>query len=320
MTENTQLDFFQDKEIDISISDHYDPSSRVSLFLGDRLELLTQIEQSGQLAELVVTSPPYNTGKEYESKSSLEDYIEDQRKTIEKSVDILSPTGSICWQVGHYIESAGRNKEAFPLDLVLYPIFKKLGLKLRNRIVWTFGHGLHENFRFTGRHETILWFTKNEDNFTFNLDPIRIPQKYPGKRAYRGERKGEPSGNPLGKNPSDVWEIPNVKANHIEKTDHPCQFPVGLIERLVLGLSNEGDLIVDPYVGVGSSAVASVLHNRRAAGSDIYKEYLEIAKERITKAINGTLKIRPMNQPVHVPTGQESVSKVPSEWLALQNK
>lgn len=320
MIENTQLKLLQDQNIEVSISDYYDPSSKVSLFFGDRLELLNQIKQSGQVAELVVTSPPYNTGKEYESKTSLEEYIEDQRKTIEKSVGILSPTGSICWQVGHYIQGSGRNKEAFPLDLVLYPIFKELGLKLRNRIIWTFGHGLNEKYRFTGRHETILWFTRNTEDFTFNLDPIRVPQKYPGKRAYRGERKGELSGNPLGKNPTDIWEIPNVKANHIEKTDHPCQFPVGLIERLVLGLSNEGDLVVDPYMGVGSSAVASILHNRRAAGSDIYTEYLEIAKERVIKAMNGSLKIRPMNQPVHIPTGQESVSKMPIEWVDLQNK
>jgi len=318
MKQPQQLDFLQKKNIDIPITNRFDPSLPVNLFLGDRVDLLNQVKQAGQLAELVVTSPPYNTGKEYEVKTSLKEYIEDQKKTIEASVNILSPTGSICWQVGHYIAGKGKNKEAFPLDIVLYPIFKEFGLKLRNRIVWTFGHGLHESFRFTGRHETILWFTKNTDNFTFNVDPIRIPQKYPGKRAYRGERKGEPSGNPLGKNPSDVWEIPNVKANHIEKTEHPCQFPVGLIERLVLGLTNEGDLVIDPYMGVGSSAVASLLHRRRSAGADIYKHYLEIAKDRLEQAVEGILKIRPMNQPVHVPTGEESVSKVPPEWLRSQ--
>ena len=189
--------------------------------------LLDQIAHSGARAELVVTSPPYNTGKEYERQTSLEEYIASQRQTIAACLEILSPTGSICWQVGHYIAGMATNKEAFPLDLVLYPLFKSFGLKLRNRIVWYFGHGLHEKHRFTGRHETILWFTRDVEDYTFNLDPVRIPQKYPGKRAFRGPNKGKPSGNPLGKNPSDVWDMPNVKSNHVEKTEHPCQFPVG---------------------------------------------------------------------------------------------
>jgi adenine-specific DNA-methyltransferase len=320
MNQPHQLEFLPEKKENkknnvARITTQFDPSLAVNLFLGDRIDLLKQIKASGHVVDLVVTSPPYNTGKEYEVKTSLEDYVEEQRKTIVSAVDILAPTGSICWQVGHYIQGSGKNKEAFPLDLILYPIFKEHGLKLRNRIVWTFGHGLHEAFRFTGRHETILWFTRNTDKFTFNLDPIRVPQKYPGKRAYRGTRRGEPSGNPKGKNPSDVWDIPNVKANHIEKTEHPCQFPVGLIERLVLGLTNEGDLVVDPYMGVGTTAIASYLHARRAAGADIYEEYLQVAMNRIEQAADGTLKTRPMNQPVHTPTGQESVSKVPEEWL-----
>lgn len=322
MNQPLQLDFHPKKQEKLNekqtvarITTAFDPSLPVNFYLGDRVDLLKEIKQSGQVAELIVTSPPYNTGKEYEVKSSLDAYVDEQRKTITAAVDILSPTGSICWQVGHYIEGSGKNKEAIPLDLFLYRIFKDLDLKLRNRIVWTFGHGLHEAFRFTGRHETILWFTRNTDEYTFNLDPIRVPQKYPGKRAYRGAKKGKPSGNPKGKNPSDVWDIPNVKANHIEKTEHPCQFPVGLVERLILGLTNEGDLVVDPYMGVGTTAVASYLHARRAAGADIYEEYLQTAMQRMEQAIDGTLRTRPMNKPVYSPTGQESVSKVPEEWL-----
>jgi adenine-specific DNA-methyltransferase len=279
--------------------------SDVTIFLGDRIDLLDQINQSGEKAQLIVTSPPYNTGKEYEVKTSLDNYIADQRKTIRAAVDILSPTGSICWQIGHYIAGSGRNKEAFPLDIVLYPIFKEFNLKLRNRIVWHFGHG---------RHETILWFTHDTEDYVFNLDPIRVPQIYPGKRAYRGEKKGQPSGNPLGKNPSDVWDIPNVKANHVEKTEHPCQFPVGLIEKLVLGLTNPGDLVVDPYMGVGSTAIASLKNGRRSAGADIFDEYLNVARDRIDKLEKGTLKTRPMNQRTYEPTGNESVARVPEEW------
>jgi adenine-specific DNA-methyltransferase len=307
------------KKRELLIKEKYTTEATVILFHGDRLTLLGQIADAGSRAELIVTSPPYNVGKEYEEQTSLEEYVEDQRRTIEACMGILSPTGSICWQVGHYIEDSGKNKEAFPLDLVLYPVFKNFGLKLRNRIVWHFGHGLHENFRFSGRHETILWLTRDTDSYTFNLDAVRVPQKYPGKRAYRGPQKGKPSGNPLGKNPSDVWNMPNVKANHPEKTQHPCQFPVALVERLILALTNEGDLVVDPYIGVGTTAIAAFLRGRRSAGADTEARYLEIARERLEKARAGTLRIRPLNKPVYKPDPRTAVARVPKEWEANED-
>jgi adenine-specific DNA-methyltransferase len=304
----------------IQITSMFTTQSDVTLYQGDRLTLLDQIRKSGSKAQLIVTSPPYNIGKEYEEPVELDTYIKNQTETIAACLDILSPSGSICWQVGHYIEGSGKNKEAFPLDLVLYPIFKKFGLRLRNRIVWHFGHGLHESFRFTGRHETVLWFTNATSDYTFNLDPIRIPQKYPGKRAFRGPNKGQLTGNPNGKNPSDVWDMPNVKANHIEKTEHPCQFPVALVERILLATTNIGDLVVDPYMGVGSAAVASVIHGRKSAGADISEKYLSIAKERIVSASNGTLKTRPLDKPVYEPDENSSLVKIPVEWLNNINK
>ena len=302
----------------ISIYDQFSSDADATLYHGDRLDLIKQIQATSSLAQLIITSPPYNLGKEYEKNIPLDDYLESQRETIAACVDILSPTGSICWQVGNYIQGTGRNKETFPLDILLYPIFKEFGLKLRNRIVWHFGHGLHEKYRLSGRHETILWFTHDTDDYTFNLDPIRIPQKYPGKRAYRGKNKGKPSGNPKGKNPSDVWDMPNVKANHIEKTEHPCQYPIALVERFVLGATNPGDLVLDPYLGVGSTAVASVLHGRRAAGSDIYEYYLSIAKQRIVDTHGGTIKIRPIHKPIYIPDKKSSLAKIPEEWKSKE--
>lgn len=192
------------------------------------------------------------------------------------------------------------NSEIFPLDILLYPLFKVHGLQLRNRIVWTFGHGLHCQKRFSGRHETILWFTKSDD-YTFNLDPVRVPSKYPHKKYFKGPNKGMVSSNPLGKNPSDVWDIPNVKANHVEKTDHPCQFPVGLVERLVLALTKRGDNVLDPYLGVGSAAVAALKNERCAFGCDNVGEYVKIARDRIAQLRSGTLRTRPMNKPIYQP-------------------
>lgn len=269
----------------------FDDSADLILYEGDTLGLLRSIP--GGFVNLVVTSPPYNLGKEYETKKSLDVYLQQQQAVIEECYRVLGENGSLCWQVGNYVS----NGEIIPLDLVLYPIFAKLGLHLRNRIIWHFGHGLHASKRFSGRYEVILWFTKS-DRYTFNLDAVRIPQKYPNKKYFKGPKRGELSGNPLGKNPSDIWEIPNVKANHIEKTCHPCQFPVELIERLVLALTNPGDWVLDPYMGVGTSAIASLMHGRKSIGAEIVHDYVQVALDRIRMAEKGELKIRPMERPV----------------------
>ncbi len=247
--------------------------------------------------QLVVTSPPYNIGKAYERRTSLDRYIEGQRQVIAECVRVLSPRGSIVWQVGHHVDDG----EVVPLDIVLYPLFKDHGLKLRNRVVWHFEHGLHCSNRLSGRHETLLWFTRDGD-YTFHLDPIRVPQKYPGKKHYKGPNRGQLSGNPLGKNPGDVWVIPNVKHNHVEKTAHPCQFPVELVERLVLSLTEPGDRVLDPYMGVGSSLVAAIANGREAWGCDTDPGYVRIAEERLAALAAGTLRTRPRGRDVYAPT------------------
>lgn len=247
--------------------------------------------------KLIVTSPPYNIGKKYEKKTPLEQYIENQTQVISECVRLLHPNGSLCWQVGNHVDKG----EVFPLDIVLYPIFKHHGLKLRNRIIWHFGHGLHCSKRFSGRHETILWFTKS-DEYTFNLDPVRVPAKYPTKKHYKGEKRGQLSGHPDGKNPSDVWEIPNVKSNHVEKTVHPCQFPIELVERLVLSMTNENDSVFDPYMGVGSAIIAAIKNQRHGYGCDVEQEYVDIAWERIHALRAGILRMREMGKPVYDPS------------------
>ena len=217
------------------------------------------------------------------------------------------------------------------MDILYYPVFKSLGFSLRNRIVWRFGHGLHARKRFSGRYETLLWFSKS-DQYTFNLDPVRTPSKYPGKRHYKGPNKGKLSGNPLGKNPADVWEvivngwetcwwdIPNVKSNHPEKTGHPCQFPIALVERCVLALTDEDDWVFDPYSGAGSSLLTSIMHKRRALGSEKEKEYIEIARQRLISYFNGTLPYRALGKPVYQPGGKEKISQIPAEWKAQQKR
>ncbi len=246
--------------------------------------------------KLIVTSPPYNLGKSYEEKLTLDEYLSMQAQVIEECVRLVNSRGSICWQVGNYVD----NGEIIPLDSLLYPLFVKRGLKLRNRIVWHFGHGLHCSKRLSGRYETINWWTKGDD-YTWNLDPIRVPQKYPNKKHFRGPNAGKFSSNPKGKNPSDVWEFPNVKSNHPEKTIHPSQFPVELVERLVLSMTDEGDSVFDPYMGVGSTIIAALMHGRIGYGCDVVEEYVEIALERVQSLRDGTLRTRPMGLPIYDP-------------------
>ena len=238
-----------------SIYDFKTVKQRYAIENMDSLEAISGMD-SGSI-DLIVTSPPYNIGKSYEVKTSIESYLATQEEIIEQLIRVLADEGSICWEVGNYVDKG----EIFPLDVFYYQMFKKHGLKLRNRIIWRFGHGLHASNRFSGRYETILWFTKT-DNYTFNLDAVRVPSKYPSKKHFKGPNKGKLSGNPLGKNPSDIWtnvqedwdseiwDIPNVKSNHPEKTVHPCQFPVELVERCVLALTNENDWVLDPFAGV----------------------------------------------------------------------
>jgi DNA modification methylase len=301
------------------IADAFDSDANIVVLSGDSAKTLRTIPD--RFVKLIITSPPYNLGKVYERATGLDKYLCDLKPILHELIRVLSPEGSLCWQVGNYVEKG----EVFPLDIHYYPLFKSLGLKLRNRIVWHFAHGLHASKRFSGRYEVLLWFTKT-DAYTFNLDDVRVPSKYPGKTYFKGEKYGQPSGNPLGKNPSDIWRliqqeweeglwnIPNVKANHPEKTIHPCQFPIELVERCVLALTNEGDWVLDPFSGVGSAMLAALRRNRKAIGCEQNQKYVEIAKQRAVDLYSGRLPYRPLGRPVHQPTGREKVSRIPEAW------
>lgn len=307
------------------IATRFDPSARVVLRTGDTLNFLRELPD--RCVRLVVSSPPYNLGKEYETRTGITEYLDSQVPVLSELARVLADDGSLCWEVGNFVSRG----EITPLDILYHPFFERLGLKLRNRIIWTFGHGLHASRRFSGRYEVIIWYTKT-DSYIFNLDAVRVPAKYPGKTHYKGPKRGCPSGNPLGKNPSDfwstihedwekgIWDVPNVKSNHPEKTIHPCQFPVELVERCVLALTNQDDWVLDPYVGVGSALLAGLLHNRRVMGCDKEAKYTQLARQRIADFHAGNLKIRKLGTPVHRPTGREKVCQVPIDWVARDRK
>jgi adenine-specific DNA-methyltransferase len=287
----TQQTLFEQER---KIAGEFTLAESIVVYQGDCLDLLKTIPDES--LQLIITSPPYNIGKEYEKKLHPDHYLRQQAQVIAECVRTLSMRGSICWQVGNYVDKGA----IIPLDAVLYPIFSGLGLKMRNRIIWHFEHGLHCSHRFSGRYETIIWFTKS-DEYVFNLDPVRVPQKYPGKKYFKGPNAGQYSCNPLGKNPGDLWIIPNVKSNHVEKTKHPCQFPVELIERLVLSLTYEGDWVLDPFLGTGTTIIAAIRNGRKGVGAEIVPRYVQLARQRIHQAIEGTLRTRPMERPVYDP-------------------
>jgi adenine-specific DNA-methyltransferase len=280
---------------------------RCFLFQGDTRDFLNALPNES--IQLIITSPPYNIGKAYEEKKTLKEYLALQAEVIDKCVRVLSPTGSICWEVGNHIVGSA---EILPLDIPLHEIFAQHQLRLRNRIVWHFGHGLHCKKRFSGRYEVIMWYTKKDD-YHFNLDAVRVPQKYPGKRYYKGPKIGELSSNPLGKNPDDVWIFPNVKHNHREWVNHPCQFPIELVDRMLLATTRPNDIVLDPFAGVSSALVAALLKERRSCGAEIVKEYVEISGRRIEQAFEGTLPVRPPDMPVYIPRN-EKVAQLPKEF------
>lgn len=245
------------------------------LCAGDCKDLLRSLPDV--CVDLVVSSPPYNLGKEYESRKALEHYLEGQRAVLTECSRVLKPTGSIFWQVGAFSDRG----TLVPLDIRFFPILESLGLQPRNRIVWIRQHGLHATRKFSCRHETILWFTKGND-YIFNPDPIRVPQKYKNKKHYFGDRKGKLSCNPQGKNPGDIWLFRNVKHNHEEQTIHPCQFPEDLIARIILSTTNEDGVVFDPYMGSGTVAVVARDHKRHYIGAELDPMYYAVALRRLS--------------------------------------
>ncbi|MBL4617540.1 MAG: site-specific DNA-methyltransferase [Robiginitomaculum sp.] len=248
----------------------------ILIYSGDCLHLLDKVDPAS--IPLTVTSPPYNIGKEYEKILKTDDYVTWSSEWISKIHRITSENGAFWLNLG-YIPLDGKAK-AIPLP---YLIWQHVPFFLIQEVIWNYAAGVAGRLFFSPRNEKFLWYVKDSENYTFNLDDVRDPNvKYPNQK-----KNGKLKCNPLGKNPTDVWQIAKVTSgknrSSKERTAHPAQFPIELVKRIILASSNTGDIVLDPFLGSGSTLEAAIRTGREAVGIDIEPQYLEIAIDRIKK-------------------------------------
>lgn len=267
----------------------------------DCLKLLQGMKDES--VDFIFTSPPYGIGKEYESKD-LQATLDFHSKIIKECIRVVKKTGSICWQVGNFVDKGS----IYPLDIHAYQQFSPK-MKLRNRIIWNFSHGLHCKNRLSGRYETVLWFTKS-DKYYFNLHPLRTPSKYSKKRKNK-----KISSNPYGKNPGDVWMIQNIKHNHPEKIKggHPCQTPTHLVIQLIEALCPPDGIVFDPFGGVGTTLVSAMKTKREVISCEKNKKYYKLGLKRIQAFKKSKLKFH--TQPL--PIDRVHIKRIISEIYAV---
>lgn len=222
--------------------------------------------------DLAVTSPPYNIGKSYEKRTAIDDYLEWSKEYITEVYRVLKPGGNLMFQVGQYVDD---NTNNIPLTYLTFPIISDCGFNLRQEIIWHFRGGMPARKKLTGQNEKVMWFYKGEKLPYFDLDSIRI------KEWQSFDKRN----NPNGKNPTDVWEFNRVAGNSKEKTAHPCQFPTAMIERIAKGWAPEGGIVLDCFMGSGTSAIAALRTGRNFIGFERDSEYVEIANKRIDNDI-----------------------------------
>lgn len=246
----------------------------VIIYNQDCLEGLRLLPQN--IVNLTVTSPPYNIGKEYESIIEISDYIDWCSKWIKEIHRITAKNGSFWLNVGYFeVKDKGL---AVPIP---YLLWDKTDFYLLQEIIWNYAAGVACKTRFSPRNEKFLWYIKDKQQYTFNLDSVRDPNvKYPNQK-----KNGKLKCNPLGKNPTDVWQIAKVTsgANRAskERTPHPAQFPIEMIERIIKSSSNKGEVILDPFMGSGSTAISAIENGRSVIGFEIEERYIKIIEERV---------------------------------------
>lgn len=224
---------------------------------------------------LTVTSPPYNIGKEYETHTSLDEYIQWSKDWINGVYETTLLNGTFWLNVG-YTPKHEMGK-AVPLTYLLWNLSD---FYLIQEVVWNYGAGVAGRLFYSPRNEKFLWYVKDSEHYTFNLDDVRDPNvKYPNQK-----KNGKIKVNSLGKNPTDVWQFPKVTSGRNrsskERTPHPAQFPETVIDRVIKASSNDGEIVFDPFMGSGTTAIVALRNKRKCVGVEINEEYCKLAVKR----------------------------------------
>jgi adenine-specific DNA-methyltransferase len=248
----------------------------VLLYHLDCLEGLRRLDDA--LINLTVTSPPYNIGKAYETPLPLHDYLHWCETWIGEIHRVTKADGAFWLNLG-YLEIPEKAR-AIPIP---YLLWDRIPFYLMQEVVWNYRAGVHTKRMFSPRNEKFLWYVKSPGSYVFHLDAVRDPNvKYPNQK-----KNGKLKCNPLGKNPSDVWEIPKVTSGESrsskERTAHPAQFPLAVIDRIIKACSSEGDVVLDPFIGSGTTAIAALANGRQVIGFDLSPAYCQIASNRIAR-------------------------------------
>jgi adenine-specific DNA-methyltransferase len=249
----------------------------ILLYKGDSLKILKSLNNK-KLIDATITSPPYNIGKEYEKNLPHEEYLSWSENWIKLVHDVSKDNSSFWLNLGYY--SIENKAKAIP---IIYQLWDKIPFYLIQEIVWNYGAGVAAKHSFSPRNEKFLWYVKNSKDYQFYLDKVRDPNvKYPNQK-----KNGKIKVNPLGKNPSDVWYIPKVTSgknrSSKERTPHPAQFPIELINRIMVSVTKKNQLVLDPFLGSGTTAVSARLYDRKFLGIEIDEKYLKITVNRIEK-------------------------------------
>lgn len=245
-----------------------------AVYRGDCMDLLAELPEGA--VPLTVTSPPYNIGKSYEQVRDIGEYIDWCADWIQRVHRATSPSGAFWLNLG-YLSLPDRAK-AIPIP---YLLWDRVPFFLIQEVVWNYGAGVAARQSFSPRNEKFLWYVRDPDSYTFNLDDVRDPDvKYPNQR-----KNGKLKCNPLGKNPTDVWQFPKVTSGRDraskERTPHPAQFPTAVVDRIIRACSNPGDVVLDPFMGSGSLAEAALRAGRQAIGFELNPDYVDLTAERL---------------------------------------
>lgn len=251
------------------------------VWAGDCVQQLARVPEGA--VDLAFADPPFNIGYEYDvyhDRRAKAEYLDWTDRWLDAVRRVLKPTGSLWLAIGD--EYAAEIK--IKLD--------KLGLTMRNWVVWHYTFGVNCTKKFNRSHAHLLYYVVDPKAFTFNADAVRVPS---ARQTTYADRRA----NPVGKLPDDTWVLrPQETAEHFrsdgdtwsvsrvcgtfkERTGHPCQMPEALLERVIRVSSNERDLVLDPFAGSGTTLVAAKRLGRKYLGVELSPDYADAVQERL---------------------------------------